>query len=83
MYGISIDIDVSNEEQKMIDDVLSSHDFIKKHKNFYVSTTDDMTDLMAVIHDLMSLPWFKDSVKNIHAFEVKSLSDFTSYVKGK
>ena len=34
------------------------------------------------INRLSSIKWFKESVRDIHAFKVEDLSDFTDIVKG-
>jgi len=41
-----------------------------------------MSILFRAIYDLMQLPWFPLSVRDIRAFRVEQWSDFTATVKG-
>ena len=46
------------------------------------SRNEDMSILFRAIYDLMQLPWFPLSVRDIRAFRVEQWSDFTATVKG-
>jgi virulence-associated protein VapD len=61
--------------------VLNQHGFHRVQGSLYVNNNEDMADLFVAIQSLRSRSWFPQSVRDIRAFRIEQLSDFTQVVK--
>lgn len=91
MYGITFDLTVAETESRHphglaqayseIDDVLLAQGFRRMQLSLYVIDSEDMAKLFQAIQALRTLAWFPKSVRDIRAFRIEPLSDFTAVVK--
>lgn len=61
--------------------VMADHGFRRIQGSVFVSDTDDLAKLFDVMTALKSLPWFPKVVRDIRAFRMAHLSDFTPTLK--
>ena len=93
MLAISFDIVISdlrthygdsyNRAYYEIKNLLENHSFEWFQGNTYITQSDDLCTLFEAISSLSKIEWFKKSVRDIRAFIVESLSDFTDTVKNR
>ncbi len=91
MYAISFDMTISNLKENYGDPynnayfeiatVMEKYGFYRGQGSVYLSTKNDMANLLRVINALKNIVWFKNSVRDIRAFRVEDWSDFTSFIK--
>lgn len=91
MYAISFDMAISNLKENYGDPynnayfeiatVMEKYGFYRGQGSVYLSTKNDMANLLRVINALKNIVWFKNSVRDIRAFRVEDWSDFTSFIK--
>lgn len=92
MFAISFDLTVADTElhhpkgvsqaYAEIGAILGDHGFLRIQGSLYVTDSEDMAKLFLAIQTLKSKPWFPNSVRDIRAFRIEQLSDFTGVVKG-
>jgi virulence-associated protein VapD len=61
--------------------VLTIRGFRWVQGSLYILDNEDMSILFQAIQDLIALPWFPLSVRDIRAFRVEQWSDFTAMVR--
>lgn len=61
--------------------ILENFDYYRGQGSVYLSTKNDMTNLLRAINALKATPWFKNSVRDIRAFRIEDWSDFTPFIK--
>lgn len=91
MFAISFDMLISdlkkhygdpyNNAYYDIANTLEKFDFYRGQGSVYLSTRNDMVNLMRALNALKKLDWFPNSVRDIRAFRVEDWSDFTQYIK--
>lgn len=92
MYAIVFDIEIYELKKNYGESYNSAFDEIKSQMkelgfkwiqgNFYITKeTETLTVVYKAIQKLSSIQWFKKSVRDIRAFKVDDLSDFTGIVK--
>jgi len=91
MYAISFDIliadlkenygDPYNNAYYEISVILENYSFYRGQGSVYLSTVNDMANLMRAVNHLKNTDWFKNSVRDIRVFRVEDWSDFTSFIK--
>jgi virulence-associated protein VapD len=86
VYGVVFDLyGPETEEQDPgcaeIGTILARYSFRRVHGNLYVTEDENMANLFVAIQELKKLPWFRASVRDIHAFRIEQWSDFTPVVK--
>ena len=60
---------------------LRKYEFYNTHGSVYLSQNSDMSNLFRAMNELKKISWFKDFVRDIRAFRVEDLSDFTDFMK--
>ena len=70
-----------NNAYPVVRDTLAKHGFTWVQGSVYHVDTDDMGVLVLALQDLIQLPWFPPSVRDIRAYRVEQWSDFTPVVK--
>ncbi|WP_343634564.1 virulence protein [Fluviicola sp.] len=91
MFAISFDMLISDLKEHYRDPynnayyeiatILEKYDFYRGQGSVYLSTKNDMANLLRAVNALKNTPWFKNSVRDIRAFRVEDWSDFTSFIK--
>ena len=91
MYAISFDLliadlkesygDPYNNAYYEISVILEKYSFYRGQGSVYLSTVNDMANLMRAINHLKNTNWFKESVRDIRVFRVEDWSDFSSFLK--
>jgi virulence-associated protein VapD len=91
MFAISFDMLISDLKENYRDpyhnayfeiaSIMEKYGFYRGQGSVYLSTVNDMTNLLRAINELKNTPWFKNSVRDIRAFRVEDWSDFTSFIK--
>ena len=91
MFAISFDMLISELKENYRDPynnayfeiatVLEKYGFYRGQGSVYLSTENDMTNLLRAINALKNISWFKNSVRDIRAFRVEDWSDFTAFIK--
>lgn len=91
MYAISFDLIIAelkdnygnpyNNAYYEISVILEKYNFYRGQGSVYLSTVNDMANLMRAINHLKNTDWFKKSVRDIRVFRVEDWSDFTSFIK--
>lgn len=91
MFAISFDMIVSDLKQHYrepynnayfeISTILEKYEFYRTQGSVYLSTKNDMANLLRALNALKSTEWFRDSVRDIRAFRVEDWSNFTDYIK--
>jgi virulence-associated protein VapD len=61
---------------------LGQFGFSRVQGSLYICPNEDMANLFAAIMALKAMPWFAPCVRDLRAFKVDQLSDFTRLVKG-
>ncbi|SHI38952.1 Virulence-associated protein VapD [Cruoricaptor ignavus] len=61
--------------------ILSQYGFYNTQGSVYLSTNEDMANLLRALTALKSTTWFAKSVRDIKAFRVEQWSDFTEFMK--
>jgi len=92
MYAVAFDLTVVDTELNHpkgvsqayteIGAILGEHGFRRVQGSLYVTDDEDMANLFLAIQSLRARTWFPKSVRDIRAFRVEQLSDFTAVVKG-
>lgn len=93
MYALAFDLDTTtlkaqypgpswNNAYKQINEVLVARGFVWQQGSVYHVDTDDMGVLFLAIQDLIRIPWFPPSVRDIQAYRIEQWSNFTQIVKG-
>ena len=90
MFAISFDMLISdlktnygepyNNAYYEIATTLEKRSFYRGQGSLYLSTNNDMTNLLRAMNDLKSIDWFKNSVRD-RAFRIEDSSDFTIFIK--
>ncbi len=95
MYAITFDLNVDDLRKYYGEPYNSAYDEIRKdleelgfewmQGSVYMSTNekDSLTSVYKAINKLSKIEWFKKSVRDIRAFKVEDLSDFTEIVKSE
>jgi virulence-associated protein VapD len=91
MFAISFDMTISelkvhygdpyNNAYYEIGKILEKNGFTWIQGSTYLTTSDDMSNLVKAIMDLSKIEWFKKSVRDIRGYKVENWSDFTNVVK--
>ena len=91
MFAIAFDMVVSdlkkyygepyNNAYYEISLVLEKSDFYNTQGSVYLSTNNNMANLLTAIIALKNIDWFKKSVRDICAFRVEDWSNFTDFIK--
>ena len=93
MYAISFDMEVAKLKEHYGEPYNPAYDEIRKtmgdlgfewvQGSLYLATEkkNNLTYVYKAIDSLKKIEWFKKSVRNIRAFKVEDLSDFTDIVK--
>ena len=91
MFAISFDLLISdlkinygeiyNNAYFEISNVLENHNFYRTQGSVYLTTNNDLVNLIRAINALKDIDWFKNSVRDIRAFKVEDWSDFTDFMK--
>jgi virulence-associated protein VapD len=91
MFAIAFDMDIKelrntygepyNNAYYEIKIILRRFGFFNTQGSVYLTDNDDMANLFSAIFALKKTPWFKASVRDICAFKVENLSNFTDIVK--
>jgi virulence-associated protein VapD len=91
MFAISFDMLISDLRENYgnpynnayfeIATILEKYDFYRGQGSVFLSTKNDMANLLRAINALKDTTWFKDSVRDIRAFRVEDWSDFTPFIK--
>lgn len=95
MYAIAFDLNVDDLRKFYGEPYNSAFAEIRKDLEYlgfewmqgsvYLSTNekDSLTNVYKAINKLSKIEWFKKSVRDIKAFKVEDLSDFTEIVKSE
>jgi virulence-associated protein VapD len=91
MFAISFDMLISDLKENYGDPynnayfeiatVMEKYGFYRGQGSVYLSTDNDMTNLLRALNALKSIQWFKNSVRDIRAFRIEDWSDFTAFIK--
>lgn len=91
MFAISFDMLISDLKENYGDPynnayfeiaaILEKYDFYRGQGSVFLSTKNDMANLLRAINALKNTDWFKNSVRDIRAFRVEDWSDFTPFIK--
>ena len=91
MYAISFDMFISdlkihygepyNNAYYEIAKILTKYGFYRGQGSVYLSTNNDMTNLLRSMNALKNIDWFRNSVRDIRAFKIEDWSDFTEFIK--
>jgi virulence-associated protein VapD len=91
MFAISFDMSISdlklnygepyNNSYFEISNILEKYDFFRTQGSVYLSTKNDMANLLRAVNALKNTLWFNRSVRDIRAFRVEDWSNFTDYIK--
>nr|WP_299201717.1 virulence protein [uncultured Brumimicrobium sp.] len=91
MFAISFDMlisdlkthygEVYNNAYYEIATVLEKFGFYRGQGSVYLSTNNNMANLLRAVNALKNIDWFKSSVRDIRAFRIEDWSDFTSFIK--
>ncbi|HZH86277.1 MAG TPA: virulence protein [Brumimicrobium sp.] len=91
MFAISFDMLISdlknhcgeiyNNAYFEIATILEKFGFYRGQGSVYLSTNNDMANLLRALNALKNIDWFKNSVRDIRAFRIEDWSDFTSFIK--
>lgn len=91
MFAISFDMLISDLKENYGDpynnayfeiaSVMEKYGFYRGQGSVYLSTDNDMTNLLRALNALKNIQWFKDSVRDIRAFRLEDWSDFTTFIK--
>ena len=64
-----------------ISNVMEQYDFYRAQGSVYLTTKNDMANLLRAMNALKAIDWFRQSVRDIRAFRVEDWSDFTEFIK--
>ena len=91
MFAISFDMSVSESRQYYVEPYNNAYYEIKellKKDGFewiqgstYMTSSDDLANVIKAIMDLSKIDWFKKSVRDIRGYKVENWSNFTDLVK--
>lgn len=91
MFAISFDLVVADTNkhhpkgaQQAYADIareLKKYDFERVQGSLYISSNEDMSNLVDALDALKALGWFAPSVRDIRAFRVEQWSNFTNRFK--
>jgi virulence-associated protein VapD len=91
MFAISFDMTISelkahygdpyNNAYYEIGKILEKDGFTWIQGSTYLTTSDDMSNVVKAIMDLSKIEWFKKAVRDIRGYKVENWSDFTSIVR--
>ncbi len=91
MFGVTYCLPIKNVKrhyginylraERDLDDVFNQQGFTLCSEGLYTSPTDDYDRVTQLMHRLHSIDWFRKSVVNIQAFEIKEWLNFTGFVK--
>ena len=93
MYAIAFDLKIDDLKKAYGEPYNRAYDEIRQEMealgfnwtqgSLYInsSNTDNLAQVYKAINKLSKINWFKDSVRDIRAFEVEDWSDFTDIVK--
>ncbi|MDR0694201.1 MAG: virulence protein [Prevotellaceae bacterium] len=91
MFAIAFDMVISdlkkhyrepyNNAYYEISLVLEKFDFYNTQGSVYLSTNNDMANLLTAVIALKNIDWFKKSVRDIRVFRVEDWSNFTDFIK--
>ena len=91
MFAISFDMLISDLKENYgasynnayfeIATILEKYDFYRGQGSVYLSTKNDMANLLRAINALKNTEWFAKSVRDNRAFRVEDWSDFTAFIK--
>ena len=91
MFAISFDMSISdlklnygepyNNAYFEISNILEEYDFFRTQGGVYLSTKNDMANLLRAVNALKNTLWFNRSVRDIRAFGVEDWSNLTDYIK--
>lgn len=91
MFAIAFDLDTSDTERVHPKSVTQAYTDIRnllhrfgfewRQGSVYVTTNEDLGNLVQTINALKALPWFPAAVRDIRAFRVEQWSDMTPTIK--
>ena len=91
MFAISFDMSFSelrqyygepyNNAYYEIKELLKKDGFEWIQGSTYMTSSDDLTNVIKAIMDLSKIDWFKKSVRDIRGYKVENWSNFTDLVK--
>lgn len=93
MYAIAFDLKIDELKKTYGDPYNGAYDEIRQELealgfawtqgSVYINsdTSNSLTTVYKAINRLSKIGWFKQSVRDIHAFKVEDWSDFTEIVK--
>lgn len=81
-YGVHVGPSCTNA-YKVVKTTLEQHGFVWVQGSLYHLNSDDMGKLFLAIQDLMQIPWFPPSIRDIRGYRVEQSSDFTQIVKNQ
>ena len=91
MFAISFDMSVSelrqyygepyNNAYYEIKELLKKDGFEWIQGSTYMTSSDDLANVIKAIMDLSKIDWFKKSVRDIRGYKVENWSNFTDLVK--
>lgn len=91
MFAISFDMSVSelrqyygepyNNAYYEVKELLKKDGFEWIQGSTYMTTSDDLANVIKAIMDLLKIEWFKKSVRDIRGYKVENWSNFTDLVK--
>ncbi|HLV42530.1 MAG TPA: virulence factor [Brumimicrobium sp.] len=91
MFAISFDMlisdlkihygEVYNNAYYEIATKLEKFGFYRGQGSVYLSTNNDMANLLRALNALKGIDWFKNSIRDIRAFRIEDWSDFTPFIK--
>lgn len=61
--------------------VLEKFGFFRAQGSVYLTQNNDLVNVTRAMIALKDIAWFKNSVRDIHAFKVEDWSDFTEFMK--
>ena len=91
MFAISFDMSVSELRQHYgepynnayyeIKELLKKDGFEWIQGSTYMTSSDDLANVIKAIMDLSKIDWFKNSVRDIRGYKVENWSNFKELVK--
>lgn len=91
MFAISFDMLISdlkanygetyNNAYYEIATTLEKQGFYRGQASLYLSTNNDMSNLLRAMNALKNIEWFRSSVWDIRVFRIEDWSDFTQFIK--
>jgi virulence-associated protein VapD len=73
--------DPYNNAYYEIGKILENNGFTWIQGSTYLTSSDDMSNVVKAIMDLSKIEWFKKSVRDIRGYKVENWPDFTNVVK--